>query len=220
MPANEPKLRAEMGLGVKHTPKHFMHRRPASAFNVRSAHVREIYMHLHNPLQSTVALQFRFDVRFANVHLAEACPALMHTASTGLTCASLCQRPSVPAHSAFQPSAKPVKTFVTAPASPVSTTIKRDRPACITAAAQQAHVGAMPDGVEPASERVTFQDDTGTELVGILTLPESADVAVLCHGYTSSKDGMHLAATAERLAASSMATLRHGACTSRGAPRY
>ncbi len=59
-----------------------------------------------------------------------------------------------------------------------------------------------------STERVTFQNGNGETLVGILTLPDTPDVAVLCHGYTSSKDGFHLAAIAERLAAGGAASLR------------
>lgn len=92
------------------------------------------------------------------------------------------------------------------------TQITQRRAGRMAAAAQQAQGEPMPDA-KPDTERVTFDDGTGTSLVGILTLLEAQDVAVLCHGYTSSKDGMHLAAIAERLAASGMASLRQGQCT-------
>ena len=79
----------------------------------------------------------------------------------------------------------------------------------VTSAAGAPHVDLMPDGGQPDAEHVSFKDAAGNDLIGILTLPGAATAAVLCHGYTSSKDGMHLAALSERLAADGMASLRH-----------
>lgn len=78
----------------------------------------------------------------------------------------------------------------------------------MTTAAGAAHVNAMPDGGQPDAENVSFKDAAGNDLIGIVTLPGAATAAVLCHGYTSSKDGMHLAALSQRLAAGGMASLR------------
>ena len=62
-----------------------------------------------------------------------------------------------------------------------------------------------------ATERVTFPNRNGEQLDATLTLPDAIEVVLLQHGYTSSKDGFHLAAIAQGLASrGGIGSFRHG----------
>jgi len=57
-------------------------------------------------------------------------------------------------------------------------------------------------------QRVTFQSPAGHTLVGLHTLPEASHAVILQHGYTSSKDGFHLARIAQGLAQGGVGSIR------------
>lgn len=75
----------------------------------------------------------------------------------------------------------------------------------------QQPAAASASAVDQQPRRVTFWSPGGHELVGMHMLPGSAHAVVLQHGYTSSKDGFHLARIAEGLARGGVGSLRLGA---------
>lgn len=164
--------------------------------------------------QPVVAVQRWFDALVAALMLRSSCTTL-HPASNQhhqhLCGIAICQRAALQA-------LQTRSTIVTASTAKNTTSRRTWRTAFVTSAGGAPHVNSMPDGGQPDAEHVSFKDATGNDLIGILTLPGAATAAVLCHGYTSSKDGMHLAALSERLAADGMASLRH--CFATLAPEH
>lgn len=66
------------------------------------------------------------------------------------------------------------------------------------------HSGAS----EVAEQAVTFCNHKGEKLTGILTLPDSKKSVILCHGFSSHKNGFHFQQMANVLARQGWAALR------------
>lgn len=61
---------------------------------------------------------------------------------------------------------------------------------------------------QDVSEKVSFENDRGERLVGMLLAATSSKTVILCHGYADTKAGFHLPALAEALANQGYSSLR------------